>query len=207
MAFERRANRNRRCLIEKNPHLLRNLRRVSGWLIETAGGEFDHRLHLFPVQPIEPFHNVVDIGPGFQIFEDSGHRHPGTLQNPCPAHFARDAFDGGTRQPTESCHVLALLHLTSSHNRLRWNRAVAQPHEILRHTIRRDIERFYNAAAEPFETTLRKIEAGEEPFAPRRAPEDYDAPEYEYKGSEAYKCLGVLGNCSLGLTHKALHDT
>src|SRR5579862_4433202 len=104
--LERRTDRNRRCLIEKNPHLLRNLRRVSGWLIETAGGEFDHRLHLFPVQPIEPFHNVVDIGPGFQIFEDSGHRHPGTLQNPCPAHFARDAFDGGTLRPIESAMFL-----------------------------------------------------------------------------------------------------
>ena len=70
------------------------------------------------------------------------------------------------------------------------------------------IGRFYKAAAEPFETTLRKIEEGEEPFEPPRyAPEDYVGPEYYlHAAMEAQKCLGVLGNCCLGLLEKALHD-
>jgi hypothetical protein len=68
------------------------------------------------------------------------------------------------------------------------------------------IERFYNAAAEPFETTLRKIGEGEEPFVQTCAPEDYDGPEYLAEGMEADKCIGVVGNCSLGLLEKALHD-
>lgn len=68
------------------------------------------------------------------------------------------------------------------------------------------IERFYTAAAEPFKTTLRKIEAGEEPFVHTCSPEDYDGPEYLTEGMEAEKCLGVVGNCSLGLLEKALHD-
>jgi hypothetical protein len=66
------------------------------------------------------------------------------------------------------------------------------------------IERFYAAASEPFQTTLRKIEAGEEPFIPD--PESKDYPPFELEWREAYQCLGVLGNCGLGLLEKALHD-
>ena len=68
------------------------------------------------------------------------------------------------------------------------------------------IEHFYNAAAEPFETTLRKIQSNEEPFVPRYAPGDYDGYEYQTEYNEAHDCLSVLGNCSLGLLEKALHD-
>src|SRR5580693_46917 len=85
VVFEIRTDRHRRSLIEKNP---RRLWRVSGRFIETAGGKLNNRLDLFAVQPVEPFHNVVDIGPRFQIFEDGGDRHPCTLQNPCAAHLA-----------------------------------------------------------------------------------------------------------------------
>jgi len=70
----------------------------------------------------------------------------------------------------------------------------------------RFIERFYDKAAEPFETTKRKIHAGEEPFIPQRAPEDYNGPEYEIEWIEADQCLSVLGSCSLALLNKALHD-
>jgi hypothetical protein len=68
------------------------------------------------------------------------------------------------------------------------------------------IEHFYNAAAEPFETILRKIQFNEEPFVPRYPPGDYDGYEYQAKYNEAHDCLSVLGNCSLGLLEKALHD-
>ena len=68
------------------------------------------------------------------------------------------------------------------------------------------IERFYNTAAEPFETTIRKIETEEEPFVLQQAPEDSDGSEYQAEWSEAYEGLAVLGSCSLGLLEKALHD-
>jgi hypothetical protein len=68
------------------------------------------------------------------------------------------------------------------------------------------IERFYNCAAEPFETRMRKIEAGEDPFTPQRAPGDDDGSEYLAEWSYAYEGLAVLGSCSLGLLEKALHD-
>src|ERR1035438_648427 len=67
------------------------------------------------------------------------------------------------------------------------------------------IERFYNAAAEPFETALRKIDAGEEPFVPKYAPGDHDGPEYLPEWMEADECLSVVGSSSLGLLQKALH--
>lgn len=68
------------------------------------------------------------------------------------------------------------------------------------------IERFYNVAAEPFETTKRKIDAEEEPFVPRRAPEDYDEPEYLTEWQDADDSLLVLGYCALGLVAKALQN-
>src|ERR1035438_841525 len=68
------------------------------------------------------------------------------------------------------------------------------------------IDRFYNAAAEPFETALRKIDAGEEPFVPKYAPGDHDGPEYLPEWMEADECLSVVGSSSLGLLQKALHD-
>lgn len=68
------------------------------------------------------------------------------------------------------------------------------------------IERFYKGAAEPFETTPQKIEAGEEPFAPRYAPGDHDGPEYLAEWVEADACLSVVGSSTLGLLAKAVHD-
>jgi hypothetical protein len=68
------------------------------------------------------------------------------------------------------------------------------------------IGRFYNAAAQPFETTKRKIEVREEPFVPSSALEDCGHEPYEIEWMEADDCLCVLGNCALGLVEKALHD-
>src|SRR5437868_3189862 len=68
------------------------------------------------------------------------------------------------------------------------------------------IERFYNAAAAPFETTMRKIEDQENPFVPSWPPGDYDGPEYLEEFMEADECLCVVGSSSLGLLKKALHD-
>jgi hypothetical protein len=68
------------------------------------------------------------------------------------------------------------------------------------------VGRFYNGAAEPFEATKRKIEAGEEPYVPRCEPGDFDGYEYEEEWNEAEDSLRVLGQCALGLLEKALHD-
>ena len=68
------------------------------------------------------------------------------------------------------------------------------------------IERFYDGAVQPFETTMRKIEAGEEPFLPKCEPEDYYGPKYETEWNEADECKRVIGSCTLGLLAKALND-
>jgi hypothetical protein len=68
------------------------------------------------------------------------------------------------------------------------------------------VERFYSTAAQPFETKLRKITVGEEPFAPRYLPGEHDGPEYLDEWIEADDGLSVIGQCALGLLEKALHD-
>src|ERR1022692_757219 len=70
-------------------------RRVNGHFVETARGKLDNRLDLFAVQPVEPLHDVVYIGPGFQILEDGGFRDPRVFQNPSAANLAGDALHGG----------------------------------------------------------------------------------------------------------------
>ena len=67
------------------------------------------------------------------------------------------------------------------------------------------IERFYNTAAIR-SRPMRKIECNEEPFVPKYEPGDYDGYEYQGQYNEAHDCLSVLGNWSLGLLEKALHD-
>jgi len=68
------------------------------------------------------------------------------------------------------------------------------------------IKRFYNAAAGPFETTKRKIEANEEPFVPKSAPGHYDGYEYQDEWNDADQCLRVLGHCGLSYVAKALQN-
>jgi hypothetical protein len=47
-----------------------NSRGVSGGLVETTCGEFDDGSHLVPVQPVKPFHDVDDVGSGFEILKN-----------------------------------------------------------------------------------------------------------------------------------------
>lgn len=68
------------------------------------------------------------------------------------------------------------------------------------------IGRFYNGAAEPFEAIKRKIEAYEEPYVQQYEPDDCDGYEYEEEWNEADDSLRILGQMSLGLVEKALHD-
>jgi hypothetical protein len=88
--LKKSADRYGRGLVEQNPHLARVLRR----LVETAGGKLDDGFHLLAVKSIEPFHDIVNTGSGFEVLEDGGHWHPGSLENPCAADFAGNALDG-----------------------------------------------------------------------------------------------------------------
>jgi hypothetical protein len=67
VALQKRTEGHRRRLIEQDPHLTGVGRR----LVQAAGGKFDDGFHLFAVKPIEPFHDVVDIGSCFQVLKDS----------------------------------------------------------------------------------------------------------------------------------------
>ena len=46
-----------------------------GRSLQTAGGEFNHGLHLFTVKPIERAHNVVEVGARLEVLENRGYRH------------------------------------------------------------------------------------------------------------------------------------
>src|SRR6202163_2572474 len=100
MAFQMGTNCHRRCLVEKDAHLWR----VGGRFIKAAGCKLDNGLDLFAVETVKPLHNVVDVGPGFQILEDGGYRHARALKNPRAAYFAGDAFHRGTLRPIEVRH-------------------------------------------------------------------------------------------------------
>jgi hypothetical protein len=47
-------------------------RGLSGGLVGTTCGELDYGSRLVPVQPVKPFHDVVDVGSGFQILKNGG---------------------------------------------------------------------------------------------------------------------------------------
>ena len=92
MLIEISADRQGRCLIEKNPHL----GGIFWQSIETANGKFDNGLDLFSVKRGIPLHDVVDVGASFKILKDGRYRHPRALQDPGAAHLAGNAFHDGT---------------------------------------------------------------------------------------------------------------
>jgi len=73
----------------------------------------------------------------------------------------------------------------------------------------RFIERHYAAASEPFRETRRKIEAGEEPFAPPpldlENPPDSD-PVFLDEWQEATESLNIEGQAALKLVQGALRE-
>ena len=50
---------------------------------------------------IQDLGDFADGHPGFQVFEDGLDGHPGSAEDPGPADFAGDAFDGGALGPVE----------------------------------------------------------------------------------------------------------
>jgi hypothetical protein len=78
-------------------------------LIETTSGKLDYGFNLLAVQPIEPFHNVVDTRSGFKVLEYGGYRHSSSLENPCAADLAGNTLHGRALGPIERCHVPTFL--------------------------------------------------------------------------------------------------
>jgi hypothetical protein len=66
----------------------------------------------------------------------------------------------------------------------------------------RFIERLYDVTVAPLRERKRMIEANEEPYRDKRAPEDYDGPAFEFEWTEAdsfekaigFPCLALLNN-------------
>ena len=63
--------------------------------------KLDHRLHLSPVESVEPFHDVVYTRARFKIFKDSGNGHTRILQDPGAADFARHTLNGRALRPID----------------------------------------------------------------------------------------------------------
>jgi hypothetical protein len=57
---------------------------------------------------MEPLHDLVNGGAGFQIFEHNRNRHTGIPKHPRAAHFAGDTLHGGALGPVEHCCCHAL---------------------------------------------------------------------------------------------------
>src|ERR1035441_3773072 len=62
--------------------------------VKAPCGEFQYSYHLVP-RHIEPFHNLVNCGPGLQVLENSRNRHAGIFKHPRAATLARYALHGG----------------------------------------------------------------------------------------------------------------
>jgi hypothetical protein len=54
-----------------------------GW-IKTTRCEFKYCVDLFPCD-VELFDDFLDGRSGFEVFEHSGHGHPGVAKHPCAA--------------------------------------------------------------------------------------------------------------------------
>src|ERR1700734_785321 len=88
--------------IDRLNKLLRSWRRV-----KAPRGKFKHRHDRSPRQ-VEPLHDFFDSGPGLEIFEHNGNRHPRIFEHPRAADLSGDALDSRTLGPIEDCHIPAL---------------------------------------------------------------------------------------------------
>src|ERR1700679_2232970 len=89
--------------------MTRILRGINGRLIETSCSELDDGSHLVPVQPVKPFHDVVDVGSGFEILKNGGYGHSSAFQHPRATDLTGMALDAGPFRPINTCHSRALL--------------------------------------------------------------------------------------------------
>jgi hypothetical protein len=75
--------------------------------VKASRREFDHRDNLF-MRQMEPFLNLGERGPHFQIVKYNGNRRPRVAEYPCAAASVRNAFNGGALGPIEICHIRTL---------------------------------------------------------------------------------------------------
>src|SRR5262249_59575870 len=63
---------------------------------------------LLPPQ-VKPLHDVLDRGPGLEVFKYQGDRHACAFEHPSSAHFTRDALYSRALRPIKNCHAILLL--------------------------------------------------------------------------------------------------
>ena len=92
--LEERPERSWRAVVKDNEHL------SASRSFKTACSKIQDCCDLFPRQ-VEPFHNVLDAGSCFEIFEDRSDRHARATEDPSTAHLSGYAFDRGAFGPIE----------------------------------------------------------------------------------------------------------
>src|SRR5258707_7987679 len=92
--LEERPERSWRAVVKENEHL--SVSRS----FKTACSKIQDCCDLFPCQ-VEPFHNVLDAGSCFEIFEDRSDRHARATEDPSTAHLSGYAFDRRAFGPIE----------------------------------------------------------------------------------------------------------
>ncbi len=93
MACEKLSQWDRPSLVEKDAHL--------GGSQGAARGMFQDSADLVHAHPWEPLDKLGDLGSSFQIFEQGGHGHAGTAEDPRPADAGRVALDHRTCRPVD----------------------------------------------------------------------------------------------------------
>jgi hypothetical protein len=89
--------RDRRALIEKNPHATgAALRRC-----QAASGVPDHRFSLGAGDTRKPLEEIVDASTILEVFEQGVNRHARPFEQPSAADFSRCAFDRWTLAPVK----------------------------------------------------------------------------------------------------------
>ncbi len=67
---------------------------IAGCSVYFPRGEIKHGRNLLARQ-MEPLHDFVDSGSGFQVFKHDGQRHSCVLKHPGAADLAGDTVNGG----------------------------------------------------------------------------------------------------------------
>ena len=96
MSGEMLFERERRALVEHNPHRDRN----SGGL-NASSRVLEDGVSLLARDARKPFQELIDRSAAFEIFEQGAHRDPGAAKHPRPTEFLRVALDGLTGGPIQ----------------------------------------------------------------------------------------------------------
>ena len=71
--------------------------------IKAAGSKLQDLDDQLPID-MKPLRDLINRGPGLEIFEDGGNRHAGAAKDPRATESPRHAFYSSTLRPIERCH-------------------------------------------------------------------------------------------------------